>query len=92
MKDKRRDLRAYRRASSRLRARTKTHNLKCWLCLEPIDTTLPITHPLSFTADHVDPLARGGAILGPLKPAHRNCNGRRGDATREERLPTTRTW
>lgn len=47
---------------------------------------------MAFTADHVTPLAVGGHITGPLKPAHRACNSRRNDGTREARIPTTRRW
>ena len=92
MKDKRRDLRAYRRAAERLRHRTKKNNGRCWRCNEPFDWTLPYTDARSFTADHVTPLAVGGDILGTLKPAHRGCNSSRGDGTRENRFPTTQTW
>ena len=92
MKDKRRDLRAYRRATARLKARTKANNGVCWRCLKPFDWTLPYTDAQAFTADHVTPLNAGGAILGELKPAHRGCNSSRGDGSREERFPTTQQW
>lgn len=92
MKDKRRDLRAYRTAAEALRRKAKRQGLTCWLCGEPFDWSLPYTHPRAFTADHVAPLARGGSARGPLRPAHRSCNSRRGDGRREERMPTTRRW
>jgi hypothetical protein len=91
-RDPRRDLRAYRRARERLKHKARRHGLKCWICGEPFDWSLPYTDPRGFTADHVAPLANGGAILGPLEPAHRACNSRRGKADRAERLPTTRQW
>ena len=92
MKDKRRDLRAYRRASERLKAKAQREGLRCWLCGEAIDFDADYRDPLSFTADHVHSLATGGPILGTLKPAHRRCNSRRGDGTRAPRTPTTRQW
>jgi hypothetical protein len=92
VKDKRRDLRAFRNAAARLKRQAMKHGLVCWLCGEPFDWTLDYRDPMSFTADHVAPLARGGAINGPLKPAHRACNARRGDGRRAERIPTTRRW
>jgi hypothetical protein len=92
VKDKRRDLRAYRRASARLKRQAKAKGWPCYLCGEPIDFDADYRDRRSFTADHVDPLAAGGAILGPLRPAHRGCNSRRGDARHERRIPTTREW
>lgn len=70
--------RAYRRQAKALRARTKRFNLPCAYCGEPIDTDLPATHKLSFTADHPDALANGGKLTGQeLRPMHRACNSRR---------------
>lgn len=78
--------RAYRRQQAALKRRTTVDGLPCgygspdgWGCGEPIDTTLPSTHPMSFTADHVDALANGGRLLGPLVPMHRRCNSRKSD-------------
>lgn len=51
----------------------------CWLCGGEIDMTLRFPHPYSAEADHVQPVSRGGDNLGPLKPAHRICNTRRGN-------------
>lgn len=92
MKDKRRDLRSYRTAAAALKRRAKRENMKCWLCGQGFDFDLPYHHADAFTADHVAPIAAGGHIVGPLKPAHRRCNSRRGDGNREQRLPTTREW
>ncbi len=80
--------RAYRRAQAALKRRTKAENLPCgygstngWGCGEPIDTDLPATHRLSFTADHDDALANGGRLVGQLLvPMHRACNARKGNA------------
>lgn len=85
----------YRKRTAALRRAVETHGLHCHLCDNPIDLTLPSTHPLSFTADHLDAIANGGNLYGALAPAHRRCNSRRG----KRRLPTqikkpknTRTW
>lgn len=53
-------------------------NPTCHICRGVIDTDLPARHPLSLTADHVEPLAFGGAPDGELRPAHYRCNSSRG--------------
>ena len=73
-----RDNRAYRDLSQALRRKARAENLPCWLCGRPIDFTAEWKHPMSFTADHVEPLALGGNVRGELRPAHRSCNSRRG--------------
>lgn len=92
MKDPRRDLRAYRHKAAALKARTKARGDVCWLCGEGFDWSLPYTDRLSFTADHVNPISKGGHIVGELRPAHRACNSRRNDGRHEVKLPTTRRW
>lgn len=91
-KDPRRNLRDYRRAVDKLRLQTKKSGGVCWLCREPFDWSLPYHDAMAFTADHVTPLARGGAILGALQPAHRRCNSRRNDGRGEDRTPTSKRW
>nr|DAJ99664.1 MAG TPA: type II restriction endonuclease [Caudoviricetes sp.] len=70
--------RTYRRQRARLRAEVARRGLVCWICLRPIDVSLPANDPMSFTADHVQALATGGSLHGKLMPAHRGCNSRRG--------------
>ncbi|WP_280485372.1 HNH endonuclease [Nocardia cyriacigeorgica] len=84
------DNREYRKATARLRRRSQT----CHICNGPIDVTLPYTHPRSWTADHIVPRSKGGALLGEMKAAHRDCNARRGNRTDNpaEQLPTSRQW
>lgn len=84
------DHRAYRRTTKRLRATASV----CWICSKPIDLDLPYTDAMSFTADHVQPRSKGGALLGELKAAHRACNSARGNRmlTKAETMPTTREW
>lgn len=69
---------AYRRLARALRHRTGRDNLPCAWCGEAIDIGLPPNHARAFTADHVEPLANGGALLGELQPMHRDCNARKG--------------
>lgn len=58
----------------------------CHLCGEPIDYAASHLEPLSFTIDHVIPLAKGGPdqlYLDDGTPqivaAHRRCNLKKGD-------------
>lgn len=67
--------RAYRRKRDQLRRTSDT----CHLCGGWIDPDLRSPHPLSFTADHVIPVSKGGSNLGELRAAHRRCNSRRGN-------------
>lgn len=80
----------YRRNRAALRAK----RLPCWLCGLPIDYEAKAPHPDSFSADHVDPVGRGGDNLGELRPAHLGCNKKRGTRPRERTniLKTSREW
>lgn len=78
--------RAYRRKQAALKRATARDNLPCgygsthgWGCGEPIDTTLPPTDRMSFTADHDNALNNGGRLLGTLVPMHRRCNSLKSD-------------
>lgn len=67
----------------------------CWICGEAIDMSLPVLHARSFTLDHLVPLAKGGDVMGEVKPAHRECNSQRGDGRRTKRgatPPTLLDW
>ncbi|MBM4517705.1 HNH endonuclease [Rhodococcus hoagii] len=62
------------------RARTLEGEPVCCLCGQPIDTALPPSDPMSASAHHVVPYARGGTDdLANLRPAHLDCNKRQGD-------------
>lgn len=84
--------RAYRRKQAALKRRTARENLPCgygspsgWGCGQPIDTELPATDRMSFTADHDTPLAAGGHLVHQvLVPMHRRCNSMKGDAVAVE--------
>jgi len=85
-------LRTHDPLDKRLRARLRNQqDPNCGIChgrLGPIDYTAPAGHPLSFEADHITPLARGGEkSWDNLQAVHRACNRAKSD-----RLPgeTTR--
>jgi len=60
------------------RARIKRDKPACHICGQPIDYTLPHLDPMSFTVDHVKPLAKGGAdTMDNKKAAHRECNSKK---------------
>lgn len=87
--------RAYTRRRDALRKQARKSDAPCHLCGKPIQWDVPYTHPLAFTADHLTPIALGGSMTGPLKPAHRSCNSRRGIKPLNEAplMPrTTREW
>jgi 5-methylcytosine-specific restriction endonuclease McrA len=72
--------RAYRRKQDQLKRRTAREALPCTWCGDQIDTTLPSTHPMSFTADHPQAVATGGHLVRQeLEPQHRRCNAAKGD-------------
>lgn len=57
----------------------------CHICSAPIDLGLPTNHPMAWTLDHVVPLI--DSDIDPydetnLAPAHRRCNGRKGNEER----------
>lgn len=101
------DHRAYRRATKRLRAassvcwvcteqiHTDTYGGSCdERCINDEGIHYCYKSPESWTADHVVPRSKGGALLGELKAAHRRCNSSRGNRmqTKADTMPTTREW
>jgi 5-methylcytosine-specific restriction endonuclease McrA len=77
----------------RLTQQLKAMGQPCWLCGQHIDTTLPRTHPMSWTADHVVPRSKGGApTLDNIRACHRSCNSKRGNKTKWPTLRTSREW
>lgn len=78
----------YRKAAKRCKNSAET----CWICGQPIDPTLKFPHPMSFTADHITPIALGGDNLGPLAPAHKHCNESRGTKTIIQHTNHLRNW
>jgi len=72
------DDREYRAKRLALLRRTRRLGLPCWIChADDWDFTNPKSKRY-FTADHVEFRSHGGALLGELRPAHLECNSRRG--------------
>lgn len=65
-------------------------NLVCALCHQPIDKTLEWPDPMSATADHIIPVARGGRNDGQLQPAHKLCNEKKRSG--DNFVQTSRDW
>ena len=49
----------------------------CAICGNWINPEFKSPHPLSWSADHIHPVGRGGHNHGPLQAAHRDWNTRR---------------
>lgn len=90
--DKRRNLQSYRNARAALKRKTKRLGLPCSLCGKPFDWSLHPSDGMAWTADHITPLAVGGHITGPMRPAHRSCNSKRNDGRGEERFKHPLEW
>lgn len=56
------------------RAKLKVPGVRCELCGEEIDLTLPQYDDDSFQSDHLYPVGRDNDNRGPLIPMHRRCN------------------
>jgi 5-methylcytosine-specific restriction endonuclease McrA len=77
---------------TKLIGRVKAEESMCWLCGEPVDTTLPHGLPASPEVHEVIPVSRGG---DPLDRAnchltHRLCNQRQGNRLPGEPAPPRR--
>ena len=68
--------RGYQRRRARLK-RSADGDV-CWHCSRPIDMDLKWPDPGAWTADHVEPVSRGGHNRGLILTAHWLCNQRRG--------------
>ena len=73
------DIYADKRDALKRKVARNPERYPCWICRQPIDTTLNWKHPMSFTYDHNVAIANGGDPRGDGRPAHRSCNSRRGD-------------
>ncbi len=83
----------WRQAKARLRSRGDG----CWICRafgrpDAIDYALPPSDPGSFSADHLVPVSKGGAMYADenLAAAHRRCNEWRRDKSVPEVLAIAR--
>ena len=73
---------------------TQTH---CAICGQPVDFSLKFPDPMSPTADHIIPVAKGGSpsALENLQLAHLACNRAKSDkilteaAAKAKRKPVT---
>jgi 5-methylcytosine-specific restriction endonuclease McrA len=68
-----------RKAQQYVQLVAATYGRTCWLC------GLPVLANERFTADHVIPRSKGGAVydLLNLAPAHKHCNESRGNRPAE---------
>lgn len=77
----------------RNRARILKESDVCWLCGQWIDMALRFPHPMSATADHVEPYAVRKNNNGELRPAHFRCNIQRNTKqTNKDETPHGRDW
>lgn len=81
----------------RFRREVRKGEPDCYLCGEPIDYEAHHLDPMSFTIEHITPLARGGTdTLDNIGPAHRKCNRSKGDSPAGWRpgvtFVTSREW
>jgi 5-methylcytosine-specific restriction endonuclease McrA len=51
-------------------------------------------HPGADSVDHIIPVSKGGALydLANLRPAHHDCNSRRGNRPDRALMRTSRRW
>lgn len=102
-----RHTRAYQIWRAAVRKRTDINVWQCIRCGGPIDPRTPYKdpttgriNPLSWTADHITPIAKGGAPydIHNGAGAHHHCNSSHGAKGRPNRptlgqpLPTSRNW
>ena len=77
-----RSTRRYKAQARTFRTRCADQSRPCWLCGKPIDYSLPAAHPESFCVDHAAPISRRPELAedpANFRPAHRDCNERRGN-------------
>ena len=68
-------------ARKKMRARVRAEESVCWICKQPVDTSLPAGLPLSPEVDEIVPVSLGGDPFdrSNCRLAHRICNQRRGN-------------
>lgn len=78
-----RSTRRYKALAKTFRTRCASQPRACWLCGEPIDYSLASDHPEAFCIDHAIPISKRPDLAedqANFRPAHRDCNERRGDS------------
>lgn len=73
-----------------LRAQVYREETHCWRCNKWVDQSLPARHPMSRTADHLDPIALGFAGVpdrSRVRLCHLVCNSRRGKGLGTTAIP-----
>lgn len=77
-----RESRRYRALRTKFRAHCADQQLPCWLCGKSIDYSLPSDHHDAWSLDHVHTVSdRLDLACDPanFRPAHLDCNKRRGN-------------
>lgn len=77
-----RSTRRYKSLARTFRAKCADQSRPCWLCGNAIDYGLASTHPESFCIDHAAAVSRRPDLAedpANFRPAHRDCNERRGN-------------
>lgn len=92
MKDRRRDLRSYRKKVAVERRRAERFGATCHLCGQAIDMTLHPSDKFAFTLDHLTALKDGGHIMGDTLTAHRSCNSSRNKLYEDPLAGGDRKW
>lgn len=72
-----------------------TYQPICHICGKSIDLTLPGTHRLGPTVDHLVPRSRGGSWfdINNCRPAHLSCNSGKGNRqSGPAPRPQSRDW
>lgn len=61
----------------------------CGICGQPVNKSLPATHPLGPVIDHIVPIKHGGhpSDIDNLQLAHNFCNRRKSDHVQPPRSP-----
>ena len=77
-----------------IRKRVLSEESNCWLCGEPVDTTLPPHQPGSPEVHEIIPVSRGGDPLDRdnCRLTHRLCNDRQGNRLPARSFETVREW
>lgn len=72
-----------------VQAQVFSEETRCWWCGKWVDQTLPRTHPMSRTVDHVRELWQGGGEVdrANCRLAHRRCNSAKSNQVRAKARP-----